>query len=152
MNTKRRLCLTLVALMLCVALVFGVAACDDTTEEIPSAETDDGLFTNGTFGTTTGSTYPLTPSTWTGAPGSSSSSSSTATPSGSDNLIAGVISVDPDVYSANRRTYGNVGNPSKPEGAEDDNILMVYNTVPTDYKYTSYSITLDPSSYYRLSV
>ena len=49
MNTKRRLCLTLVALMLCVALVFGVAACDDTTEEIPSAETDDGLFTNGTL-------------------------------------------------------------------------------------------------------
>lgn len=152
MNTKRRLCLTLVALMLCVALVFGVAACDDTTEEIPSAETDDGLFTNGTFGTTTGSTYPLTPSNWTGAPGSSSSSSSTATPSGSDNLIAGVISVDPDVYSANRRTYGNVGNPSKPEGAEDDNILMVYNKVPTVYKYTSSSITLEPSSYYRLSV
>ena len=32
MNTKRRLCLALVSLMLCVVLIFGVAACDDTPE------------------------------------------------------------------------------------------------------------------------
>ena len=151
MNTKRRLCLALVSLMLCVVLIFGVAACDDTPEEdIPSAETDsDLLFTNGTFGNTTGSTYPLTPSNWTGARGSSSGSNST--PGGSDNLIAGVISVEPDSYSDNRDTYGNVGSPGKPEGAKDDNILMIYNKVPTVYKYTSASVSLATSSYYKLT-
>ena len=151
MNTKRRLCLALVSLMLCVVLIFGVAACDDTPEEdIPSAETDsDLLFTNGTFGNTTGSTYPLTPSNWTGARGSSSGSNST--PGGSDNLIAGVISVEQDSYSDNRDTYGNVGSPGKPEGAKDDNILMIYNKVPTVYKYTSASVSLATSSYYKLT-
>ena len=151
MNTKRRLCLALVSLMLCVVLIFGVAACDDKTEEdIPSAETDDDLlFTNGTFGNTTGSTYPLTPSNWTGARGSSSGSNST--PGGSDNLIAGVISVEPDSYSDNRDTYGNVGSPGKPEGAKDDNILMIYNKVPTVYKYTSASVSLATSSYYKMT-
>lgn len=151
MNTKRRLCLALVSLMLCVALVIGVAACDpETPADIPSAETENGLFTNGTFGSTTGNTYPLTPTNWTGSRGSSSGSN--ATPSGSDNLIAGVISVDPDVYSDNRGTYGNVANPSKPEGVEDDNILMLYNKVPTVYKYTSASVSLATSSYYKLTV
>ena len=152
MKTKRRLCLALVSLMLCVVLLLGVAACDDDTptEDIPSAETDsDLLFTNGTFGKTTGSTYPLTPSNWTGARGSSSGSNST--PGGSDNLIAGVISVEQNSYSDNRDAYGNVASPGKPDGAKDDNILMIYNKVPTVYKYTSASVSLAASSYYKLT-
>lgn len=154
MNTKRRLCLALVSLMLCIALVIGVAACDNDTpdEDIPSAETESGLlFTNGTFGSTTGSSYPLTPSSWTGSRGSSGGTN--ATPGGSDNLIAGVISVDPESYSDNRATYGNVGNPGKPSSdIKDDNVLMIYNKVPTVYKYTSASTSLAASSYYKLTV
>lgn len=151
MKRNKKFLLIVIALVLCVSLVFSAVACNNNDN--PGNETEESeseLFTNGSFSSTSGSSYPLSPSNWTGAAGSTSSSDSYKTPTGSDNLIAGVISTDDKTYRSNRKTYGDAANPGAK--GDDDNILMIYNKVSTVYKYTSASVTLEKSSYYKLSV
>lgn len=149
MKRNKKFLLTVIAVVLCIALIASFVACKDETPST-SEENPTELFTNGSFIGTSGSGYPLTPSNWTGAPGSTSSNESYKTPTGSDNLVAGVISTDDKTYRSNSKTYGGAANPGNK--GEDDNILMIYNKVSTVYKYTSASVTLDKSSYYKLSV
>ena len=150
MKRNKKFLLTVISVILLVVLVTAFVGCKNNTTATPSEEDTSELFTNGSFTGATGESYPLTPSSWTGAPGSTSSSDSYKTPTGSDNLIAGVISTEDKTYRSNSKTYGNAANPGKK--GEDDNILMIYNKVSTVYKYTSSSVTLNKSSYYKLSV
>lgn len=150
MKSNKKFLLALISVLLVITLFASFAACDDDTTPTTSEESTSELFTNGSFSGASGSSYPLTPSSWTGAPGSTSSSDSYKTPTGSDNLIAGVISTADKTYRSNSKTYGNAANPGKK--GEDDNILMIYNKVSTVYKYTSSSVSLNKSSYYKLSV
>lgn len=150
MKRNKKFLLTVISIVLCIALVASFVACNDDTTPETSEENTTELFTNGSFSGSSGTSYPLIPSNWTGAAGSTSSSESYKTPSGSDNLIAGIISTEDKTYRSNSKTYGGAANPGKI--GEDDNILMIYNKVSTVYKYTSASVTLDKSSYYKLSV
>lgn len=146
MKRNKQLLLFVISIVLCISLIFSVVACnDDVVTPGENEESSSELFTNGSFSNTDGTSYPLTPSNWTGSVGSSSS-----TPSGSDNLIAGVISVEDKTFRNNRKTYGDIANPGAK--GDDDNVLMIYNKVSTVYKYTSSSISLEKSSYYKLSV
>ena len=150
MKRNKKILLTVISAILCILLVASFVACNDDTTTSPTEESTSELFTNGSFSGADGTSYPQTPTNWTGAAGSTSSSDSYKTPTGSDNLIAGVISTEDKTYRANSKTYGGAANPGKI--GEDDNILMIYNKVATVYKYTSASVTLDKSSYYKLSV
>ena len=150
MKRNKKILLTVISVILLVVLVAAFVACDDKTVTGDNTEVESELFTNGSFSGADGTGYPLTPSNWTGAAGSTSSSDSYKTPTGSDNLIAGVISTEDKTYRSNSKTYGGAANPGKM--GDDDNILMIYNKVSTVYKYTSASVTLDKSSYYKLSV
>lgn len=151
MNKKRRFLMILTVLVLCTALIVSAIACSDDNggkDNDDDNNSSDMLFTNGDFETTTGENYPLDPSNWSGAAGSTSASSDIGTPSGTDNLIAGVIGVGSD-FNKNRKTYGNIGNPG--QKGEDDKILMIWNKVATSYKYTSAQVTLEKNKYYKLS-
>lgn len=150
MKRNKKILLTVISVILLVVLVAAFVACDDDKVTGDNTEVESELFTNGSFSGADGTSYPLTPSNWTGAPGSTSSSDSYKTPTGSDNLIAGVISTEDKTYRSNSKTYGGAANPGKK--GEDNNILMIYNKVSTVYKYTSSSVSLNKSSYYKLSV
>lgn len=150
MKRNKKILLTVISVILLVALVASFVACKEEVDPDDNKEVASELFTNGSFSGADGTSYPLTPSNWTGAPGSTSSSDSYKTPSGSDNLIAGVISTEDKTYRSNSKTYGGAANPGKI--GEDNNILMIYNKVSTVYKYTSASVSLNKSSYYKLSV
>lgn len=155
MKNKKRFLMTFLIVILCMTLLISAFACDNGDEgkegEDPKPETE--LLNNGSFASVTGDTYPKTPTGWSAAPGSSSSSSNVATPSGSDNLISGVISVDAKQYNSDKKQYGKVSNPYKPEGADEknNNVLMIYNKKPTSYKYTSSSIDVEKDKYYKLT-
>lgn len=149
MKNSKRFLLILLVLVMCCSLLFTAVACKDTTENEEEENKPAESFTNGNFETTSGDTYPLTPSSWTGAPGSNSAATDMATPSGSDSLAKGVISTDKSEFNRNKKTYGNIDNPG--HTGDDDNILMIYNKVPTSYSYKSASVTLDADKYYRLS-
>ena len=150
MKSNKKFLLTVISVILVILLVASFVACKDDTVTNTDDESSSELFTNGSFNSADGTSYPLTPSNWTGAAGSTSSSDTYKTPSGSDNLIAGVISTEDKSYRSNSKTYGGAANPGKI--GDDENILMIYNKVSTVYKYTSSSITLNKSSYYKLSV
>ncbi len=140
----------LLVLALCIGVMFSAIACDpDDADEEEDDNAPTELFTNGNFETTSGDTYPLTPSSWTASAGSNSASSDLATPSGSDALVKGVISTNQADFNKNKKTYGGISNPGKI--GEDDNILMIYNKVPTSYNYKSQSITLEQDKFYKLS-
>ncbi len=145
MNKKRHFLISLIVVVLCVCLIMSFVACDnkDKDKEEDTADNSE-LFTNGQFTLTTGDNYPLTPSSWTGAVGTSSA------PSGSDNIAAGVIDTSEKNFKNNKKTYGNISNPGK-VGADDDKILMIYNKNATSYKYTSSGVKLNKNSYYKLT-
>lgn len=145
MNKKRHFLTALIVVVMCVCLVVSFVACaNNEKENNENTETNNELFTNGQFTLTTGENYPLTPSSWTSASGTSSA------PSGSDNLIAGVIDTSEKSFKSNKKTYGNINNPGK-VGANDDNVLMIYNKNATSYKYTSSGVKLNKNSYYKLT-
>ncbi|MDE5618277.1 MAG: hypothetical protein K2I79_02180, partial [Clostridia bacterium] len=104
------------------------------------------LVSNGNFDSASGS-YPMSPSNWTAAHGSSSTSASLKTPNSSDDLVAGVIDVNDERNY--RRQFGSI-QPGKV--GKDNNILAIYNKKATAYKYTSSSISIDADSVYKLSV
>ncbi len=152
MKNKKRYLLTFIVIALCFTFMLSMIACDNktTTEEEPVVV--EQLFTNGTFQTVTGDSYPKVPTNWSASVGSSSSSS--ATPSGTDNLLAGVINVSEKQYNADKKKYGKVSNPGRAEGSDDKDqeVLMIYNKVLTSYKYTSSSISISKDSYYKLTL
>ncbi|MEG1535353.1 MAG: hypothetical protein RR416_00115 [Clostridia bacterium] len=154
MKRTRHFLLTVIVLVLCMTFMVTAFACNnDKTDKDPTDDKDKVtyLFPNGNFVDTTGDTYPLSVGSWTSAPGhDGSSSSSVQVPTGSDNLLAGIISVNDSLFKKNKRTYGNIANPGKV--GEDENILMLYNKSATSYKYTSSSMTLNKDSYYKLSM
>ncbi len=154
MDKKKRILYTLVIAILCVCFAVCAFACsnDDEKEEETTEEEETGLlWANGNFVQVSDSSasYPQTPSSWTGTAGSSSSTSELKTPSGTDNVIAGVISVASSSFKSNAATYGNASNPDKV--GKDDKILMIYNKVATSYYYKSSSTSLSKDTYYKLT-
>jgi hypothetical protein len=100
---------------------------------------------NSNFTSTSGSTYPYTPSSWSKADGSISST----------NTKAGVINVDSTIYSEHYKDYGLslTTNPLKPLNISDSQILMINSQdVATRYGFASSSFTLSKNSYYIISV
>jgi len=154
--SKKKLLSILLIVLLIGVLSIALFACNEDTTPSPSPTdgNDDNqdevtlIIPNGTFEKTSGTSYPLTPSDWTPAPGSTSTT--VGTPNGSENLISGVISVDPTLYNKNSDKWGELANPGK-QGEDDDNILMIYNKVPTVYKYTS-TFQTEAGKYYKVSV
>ncbi len=145
MNKKRHFLIALIVVVLCICLVASFVACDNKDKDKDEDTADNNeLFTNGQFTLTTGENYPLTPSSWTGAVGTSSA------PSGSDNIVSGVVDTSEKSFKSNKKTYGNINNPGK-VGADDDKILMIYNKNATSYKYTSSGVKLNKNSYYKLT-
>ena len=66
MNKTRRFLMILLVLALCIGVMFSAIACDpDDADEEEDDNAPTELFTNGNFETTSGDTYPLTPSSWT---------------------------------------------------------------------------------------
>lgn len=148
MNKKKHLLFIILTVILCISVMFTAIACEDEKDTPEEEEKVTKLFTNGDFSATSGETYPLTPGSWTGALGY------TSAPSGSDNLIAGVIDTEDKSFSKNRKTYGRVANPGKSFDTADgdsSNLLMIYNKANTFYKYTSSSISLTANHYYKLT-
>ena len=153
MIKKKRILLSLIVVILCVSIAMLAFACnkDKNTDEDEDTKTEDtALFTNGTFTQFTkgdSDSFPVAPTNWTGTPGSTSSSSTIKTPQDSDSLSAGVISVGSDYDS----TAMGITNPAKPEGVEDNYVLMINNKVATAYSYVSSSTTVKKDSYYELT-
>lgn len=155
MNSSFKKLLTfLLVSILIFTLALTIAACekDDippspTGQEEEEEETETSVILNGSFKTTTGTQYPLTPEKWTGAPGSTSST--VGTPNTADDLLYGVINVKDAEYNKNKNLWGDLANPGKQ--GEDDNILMIYNKTNTVYKYTN-SFTTEAGKYYKVTV
>lgn len=147
MRSKKYLIITIVV-MLIVSMLALIVACDDKDgegDETPNYS--DTLFTNGNFDKVSGEDYPLAPSDWTGAPGSSSTSATLKTPNSSDDLAAGVIDIDKE-----RNYRKQIGSVQPGKIGKDNNVLTIYNKTATAYKYSSASITVEPNSIYKLSV
>ena len=158
MNKKRLFILTALILVVCLAFSLFAAACDnDETTPTDNTETD-LLFTNGTFKLTSDTAVLSSPNNWTGAPGSTSSSN--ATPSDDDDLTKGVVDSSSAAWKNLKKEYKTISISSPGRGKtsetnenlDDNKILMIHNMVPTAYKYTSGSTTINKNSYYKLSV
>lgn len=153
----KKLLTVLMAVVLCFS-VFAFAACSSkkpTTESDPTLAEDavvDKIVTNGSFYNVSGTTFPKTATSWTGAAGSTATDG--ATPSGSTNLIAGVIDARPNAYEESKNIWDDLDNPSINSRAEigDGNMLMIYNKVNTAYRFTNTTTSLDAGNYYKLSV
>ncbi|MDD4839621.1 MAG: hypothetical protein PHE93_02980 [Clostridia bacterium] len=166
---KRRKIINLLLIVLLVMSLAMLAACNNTTPQVeeddPAATvelTEGLLITNSDLKVTTGTTYPLKPSNWTGA-----AFSTTAYP---NDVIAGVIDVSSSTYDANKSKWYNLANPGKNGAPDDDAELMIYMPAadtdidgvdeakaeieygPTAYGYTSTSFTISPGYYYKLLV
>jgi hypothetical protein len=157
-SSLKKLLIILLVLTLIFSLTLALAACNDEdpttspTEEEEEEETvdEDILIQNGDFADVTGSTYPKSATGWTGSVGSSSSS--TQTPSGSENLITGVINLEEAAYNENKGKWGDLANPGKQDiSDEDNNVLMIYNKTLTVYKYTN-SFSTVAGKYYKVTV
>lgn len=152
MNLSFKKLLTILLIVLLMGtLTLTLLAC--TPEPTPSPDPDPVdeepideevlIIKNGRFINTTGTTYPLAPTDWTG------SIAGTGAPQGTDNLLAGVISVDETKYNDNKAKWDNLANPGKV--GEDDNILMIYNKTMTSYRYTN-SFSAEIGKYYKVSI
>ena len=143
---KRKFTFLIIAIVMIIALLAAVVACEPDTSQTEEESYSNTLVTNGNFDSASGDSQPMTPSGWTGEAGSTSSSAQYKTPV--DNVHAGVIDV------TNERGYrSEFGSISPGKAGEDNNILAIYNNVEaSSYKYTSSSITLSSDSVYRLSV
>ena len=143
---KRKFTFLIIAIVMIVAMVTAIAACDPddpaTEEEIYSTT----LIANGNFDSASGDSQPMTPDSWTGEAGSTSSSAQYKTPT--DNVHSGVIDV------SNSRDYrDSFGSIEPGKVGKDNNILAIYNGVEaSSYKYTSSSVTLSADRVYKLSV
>ena len=138
--------------IICLSMVFTIVACNpqikDSDVDVSGEDTANIL--NGNFERATGTTYPLTPESWSGSAGQTGGSS--ATPTDEDSLANGIISVNNKEYDSNKRRWGNLTNPGLHEGAEGDRILMINNKVDNAYRYTLSNVTLAKSKYYLVTL
>lgn len=96
---------------------------------------------NGDFSSTSGSTYPRTPSNW--------EAITSASPE--DSLKAGVININNDTFEKNKTDYGLTLNPEAPSHTDDYILMLNSQDTKVNYGYKSSSITLDAQSYYSIS-
>ena len=70
-----------IVMIICIAMVFGIAACTPTIKEseVDVSGEDTANIKNGNFERASGTTYPLTPESWTASPGQTGGSSATPT-------------------------------------------------------------------------
>ncbi len=144
----KKLLLVLLIVILSVSICFMAVACaktdtdnDDPGDETPGDnDTETPLIVNGGFETATGTTYPKTPSSWSGSAGSGAVT-------GSDNLIYGVINLG-ESYDNRKSVWNNLANP---DPSKTDNVLMIYNKNKTVYSYSN-SFTAAIGGYYKVSV
>lgn len=150
MNKKRKIFTMVFIVAICISMILFAVACGpkETTEDENGSVTSKATFANGDFVTYTGTTFPSSPTNWAAAPGSESTSS--ATPTGEKNLIAGVINTEEDSFRSYKSTYGLKDNPVAI--SSDNRVLMIYNKVPTSYKYTSDSVKVEKNKYYKLTI
>lgn len=151
MSNKHKFLTILLCLALSCVLVFSLVACDpskdDTTDVVDSGK----IIANGNFELTSTTDYPKSPSSWKGAPGSSSGDNATDTDA--KNLVSGVIGIDNATYNKHKRAWDKPTNPGKTSKVEaDDNILMIYNKKNNAYRYTSNDFTLESNKYFKISV
>ena len=147
MRNKKYLIITIVVILI-ISMLTLIVACDDNDDNgDENTNYSDTLFTNGNFDNVSGEDYPLQPSDWTGAPGSTSTSATLKTPNSSDDLAYGVIDITKE-----RNYRKQIGSVQPGKVGKDNNILTIYNKTATAYKYTSASISVEPDSVYRLSV
>lgn len=150
MNKTRKFLITFFIIAISLAFAVGAVACKEILpEDKNGSETSKAPFSNGDFISYTGQSYPMTPTNWASAPGSTSSSS--GTPTGKENITAGVIDVEESSFKSNKSAYGKIDNPSAVSKV-DTKILMLHNKVASSYNYTSDSIKIEKNKYYKLSV
>jgi len=147
----KKLFLVAIVLILAFVLTLTIVACaskDVVDEEKEEEETKvTALITNGDFSTTTGTTMPYTPGTWSGSGDSDFST----------NGKAGTIDVG-DAYATSSSNWGSLANPGKAKDADEDTkILMVYSpeaSASTDATYYAYSNSFSAAigAYYKVSV
>ena len=155
MNKKsNRNLLVFATIILIISLVFTFAACKDksSTDDEPNeptptlaaANVTDSV-TNGSFYTTTGTAYPLTPGTWSAT--AAQTSGDYKTPSSTTDVAAGVVSLWEYSYNLNSGNWDGISNPGlqvdadaaadatwKYVPAENDyNVLMIYNKYVDSY-------------------
>ncbi len=142
----KKLLLLLLILIVSASLCFLAVACNHETEETPTeeepdeTETESPLILNGDFESATGTTYPKTPSSWSGSAGSGAVT-------GSENLIYGVVNLG-ESYDNRKSEWDNLANP---DPSKTDNVLMIYNKNSTVYSYSN-SFTTAIGAYYKISV
>lgn len=145
----KKLLLVLLIAVLAMSISLFAVACNktDPVDENPEQETENDeeteetpLIVNGDFETATGTTYPKTPSSWSGSAGSGALT-------GADNLIYGVINLG-ESYDTRKSNWGDLANP---DPSKTDNVLMIYNKNKTVYSYSN-SFTTAIGSYYKVSV
>lgn len=149
MNKRHKLITVLLVILLSAVLAITLIACDNNSNENTAKDTGE-FISNGNFALTSssGNSYPKTPSSWTGSAGSLATNNATDTDSKS--LVSGVINTEKSAYNANKGSWGNLTNPFK-HGQDDDNVLMIYNKTNNSYKYTSSSFSVDANKYYHIS-
>ncbi len=171
MNKKKTVVLSLLLVVIVMLTSCLLYACDpaNAPEEPEELEPTEGLLIqNGDFKMVNdvATSYPRSLNNWSGSKMYSSSSFR-------DDVIAGAISLDGDLYGANKKAWDDENEELKSKlttgGHGDDNdeiknVLMIYQPKlskdaddkdqhgPTAYGYTSASFTLSKGSYYRLSV
>lgn len=161
-KSKLKKFLTLLVCLMLVASMTLLAACnknndtDGDTDKVTATPT----FTNGNFTSFSSSdTYPKVPSSWTGSPTSDQSNTEFNYSFVVDDLVGGIISLNPEIYNEYKSKWGDLGIFEKyaPEDlakdyTADDDVLMLYNKVNAYQTYTSAKFTASANSYYKLSV
>ena len=145
----------LLVLSLCFLVIFGCIACNGNNPSASSsasasasssASASAGI-NNGDINNVTGDTYPKTASGWTFAVGGSGSN---AAPSGSDNILNGVINVSDSEYANIKDTIGGINNPGKVKSA-NDNVLMIWNKNKTASYYTTTAFSAAADKCYKVT-
>ena len=98
---KRKFTFLIIAIVMIVAMVTAIAACDPDDPATEEESYSTTLIANGNFDSASGDSQPMTPDSWTGEAGSTSSSAQYKTPT--DNVHSGVIDV------SNSRDYRDSG-------------------------------------------
>ena len=139
---------SLVICLVCSILMLTACNNEKPYENEPNKTGEDKqVVQNGDFTFTTGTSYPRTPSNWTGSIGGTGSYQPEG---GLDALKYGVISTGKD-YEYNKHNWDNYPNPKTHDGATDNNVLMMYSNKPSSYSYVSSSFDVKPGKFYKLT-
>lgn len=143
-------------LCLCCLVIFGCIACSGenkssssataTSSASASASASAGI-NNGDIKTVTGDAYPKSASGWTF---SVAGSGSYVAPSGTDNILNGVIDVSDSEYANVKDTIGGIDNPGKVK-SDNSNVLMIWNKNKTAAYYSTTSFSAAADKYYKVT-